>query len=84
MSRTDAIEDIPADRWDVRKHYDADIKKPGKSFMKQGGFVGNEMAKFDPHFFGISPREAINSDPQQRLLLKVTFQYFFIDALPSL
>lgn len=73
-SGTDAIGDIPADRWRIGDHYDADPAAPGRMFVRQGGFLGNPVDEFDAAFFGMSPREAAALDPQQRLLLEVTWE----------
>ncbi len=70
----DAIGDVPADRWDIRRFYDPDTEKPGKMHTKQAGFLKEKISRFDPLFFGISPREARSLDPQQRLLLEVTYE----------
>ncbi|MDR7090940.1 type I polyketide synthase [Cellvibrio fibrivorans] len=73
---TDAIVDVPSNRWDYRKFFDANDKRPGKSRVKQGGYLHQSLDQFDPLFFGISPREAAYTDPQQRLLLEVTWEAF--------
>ncbi|KFU75260.1 Acyl transferase domain-containing protein [Amycolatopsis lurida] len=73
-SGTDAIGDIPAGRWRIDDHYDADPTAPGRMFVRQGGFLRNPVDEFDAGFFGISPREAAALDPQQRLLLEVTWE----------
>jgi acyl transferase domain-containing protein len=70
---TDATREVPADRWDVRKFYDPDLKKSGKMNTYRGGYL-DRVDQFDAHFFGISPREAMWLDPQQRLLLQVTWE----------
>lgn len=73
LAGTDAVSEIPADRWPVNELYDTDFMAPGKTNTRWGGFL-DEIGQFDPSFFSISPREAARMDPQQRLLLQVTIE----------
>ena len=59
----DAIIDVPPDRWNVRRFFDPDAGKPGKMYVKQGGFLKQRVDAFDALFFGIAPREAECIDP---------------------
>jgi acyl transferase domain-containing protein/NAD(P)-dependent dehydrogenase (short-subunit alcohol dehydrogenase family)/acyl carrier protein len=73
-NKTDAISEIPADRWDYKKFHHATTEKPGKSYARYGGFLSENVFEFDPLFFGISPREAEGMDPQQRYVLQVAYE----------
>ncbi len=70
-NRVDAVGEIPKDRWDAARLYDADPEVAGKMITKWGAFV-DDAAGFDAGFFGISPREATMMDPQQRWALEVS------------
>ncbi len=47
----DAIRDIPPERWDLRRFYDANPDRPGKTYAGQGGFLQDRIEQFDPLFF---------------------------------
>lgn len=77
----DAITEVPDERWDKDALFSKDRDKPGKTYIKWGGFLDN-IDQFDPEFFGISPREAAHIDPQQRLLLEVAYESLEHAGLP--
>ena len=68
----DAIEQVPAERFDVESVYAPEAATAGKTNSRFGGFL-HGIEDFDADFFGIAPREAAAMDPQHRLLLEVTW-----------
>lgn len=80
--KTDAIVPILKNRWDIRKCFSADINKPGKSYVKEAGFLTQEIDQFDAAFFNITPREAMRIDPQQRLLLETAWEAIEDSGMP--
>jgi len=70
---TDAITEVPSDRWDVDEFFDTDGTRAGKMNTRWGGFVDG-IDQFDAPYFGISPREASHMDPQQRMFMEVAVE----------
>ena len=79
----DGIVDVPKERWDADWFYSEDREKPGKTFVRKGGFIDQPVDQFDAMFFGIAPREAERMDPQQRLLLETAWEAFEDAGIPS-
>src|SRR6478609_6812216 len=69
----EGIIEVPPDRWNVERYYDAEPGVAGKSIALRGGFI-DAIDQFDPQFFGISPREAPYVDPQHRFLLETAWE----------
>jgi acyl transferase domain-containing protein len=65
----DLVTEVPAERWRIADHYDADPAAEGKSVSKWGAFVDG-ADRFDADFFRMTPREAELTDPQARLFLQ--------------
>lgn len=70
IDNIDAIEDIPANRFENDLIYDEN-GGVGKSILKQGGYLKN-IDLFDAPFFDLTRVETESLDPQQRLLLELT------------
>ena len=62
---------IPSTRWDNRSIYDPKPGVPGKTYVREGGFLSEDPFLFEPETFGLSETEACSLDPMHRLLLEV-------------
>ena len=69
----DAMEPVPASRWDSQAYFHPDRTLAGTICTEQGGFL-TEIDLFDHVFFGITPAEAELLDPQARLLLELSYE----------
>jgi len=78
----DGVIEVPRDRWRIEDFYDSDPKAAGKIYLKEAGFLQENVGDFDARFFGISPREAVEMDPQQRLLLEVSWEALERTGIP--
>ncbi|MBM4313692.1 MAG: SDR family NAD(P)-dependent oxidoreductase [Deltaproteobacteria bacterium] len=72
-SGTDAVTEIPKERWEWDRWLDPDPEKRGEFLSRHGGFI-RDVDMFDAPFFTISPREAHAMDPQHRLLLTCAWE----------
>ena len=78
----DGVCEMPTARFNIDDFYDPDASVPGKTYVREGGFLTEDISLFDASFFGISPREAIDLDPQQRLLLELSWEALESAGIP--
>nr|WP_298163868.1 type I polyketide synthase [uncultured Pseudomonas sp.] len=71
LGKENAIQEIPAARWDWRA-VQGENGEAGTSRSAYGGFI-EDVEGFDAAFFGITPKEARLMDPQQRILLQTVW-----------
>src|SRR5690606_26914768 len=55
LQGVDCVGEVPPERWDHSRYFDAQRGLPGKTYTKWGGFIDG-VEEFDPLFFNISPR----------------------------
>lgn len=72
LQKTDAIGEVPLDRFDIERYFDADRHARDKVYSRWGGFLGD--VPFDPVKFGIPPAAVPSIDPFQLLTLEVVSQ----------
>ena len=70
VTGTDAITDVPPNRWPPR-YYDPELADhPNRVYCRRGGFV-DDFAYFDPLPFGIMPGSVPDTEQDQLLTLRV-------------
>ncbi|MDR6504099.1 acyl transferase domain-containing protein [Burkholderia ambifaria] len=82
LDGVDGVSEVPAERWDAERYFDADPDASGRIYCRSGSFLDN-VASFDAGFFGISAREAAMLDPQQRMLLEVAWEALERAGIPA-
>ena len=65
----DAIQEVPATRWDPR-FYDPSSSAPDRFYCRRGGFI-DAHAACDPAALGVMPVAAAGAEPDQLLALEV-------------
>ncbi|WP_266160111.1 SDR family NAD(P)-dependent oxidoreductase, partial [Dyella silvatica] len=63
------IAEVPPERWDNSRYFDAQKHQPGKTYSKWAGLL-DDVDCFDRLFFNITPREAQLIGPQERLFMQ--------------
>ncbi|MGE7384800.1 SDR family NAD(P)-dependent oxidoreductase [Streptomyces sp. NPDC004126] len=71
LDGTDAVTEVPAERWDPALHYDADPARAGeRTPSRWGGFLG--PVPFDALAHGIPPASLAGIEPVQLLALEIS------------
>ncbi|KAK6170827.1 hypothetical protein SNE40_019127 [Patella caerulea] len=66
------VKEVPPDRWNLEAFYDSDPDVPGKTHVRQAGFVDG-YDKWDFKVYGVNEFEARKMDPQHKFVLDSTF-----------
>lgn len=69
VNRVDAVEVVPAERWNADDYFDEDRFAEDKVYSKWGGFLGSMV--FDPMKWRIPPASLLSIEPLQLLALEV-------------
>ncbi|HEU4403010.1 MAG TPA: beta-ketoacyl synthase N-terminal-like domain-containing protein, partial [Candidatus Polarisedimenticolia bacterium] len=68
LNKVDAITEVPRERWDWRRYFDADPRAKDRVYSKWGGFIAD--APFDPMRYGMPPNSLPSIEPIQLLTLE--------------
>lgn len=71
---TDICQEIPSSRFNANGFFHLDGSYHGRTNVKHGYFVDDDIKAFDAEFFGVKAIEAQAMDPQQRFLMEVAFE----------
>ncbi|MEW9528415.1 SDR family NAD(P)-dependent oxidoreductase [Microbispora sp. NPDC049125] len=69
LNGTDAVTEVPRDRWDPEVYFDPDVRDGSKAVSKWGGFL--PPVPFDALRYGIPPASLASIEPVQLLALEV-------------
>lgn len=69
LNKVDALEEIPAERWDWKLYFDSDRSARDKVYSRWGGFI--KSIAFDPAKYGMPPNVIPSVEPLQLLVLEV-------------
>jgi acyl transferase domain-containing protein/NAD(P)H-dependent flavin oxidoreductase YrpB (nitropropane dioxygenase family)/NAD(P)-dependent dehydrogenase (short-subunit alcohol dehydrogenase family) len=69
VGKVDAISEIPVERWDWKRYFDANPRAPDRIYSRWGGFIDD--VAFDPTLYGIPPNALHSIEPLQLLTLEV-------------
>ncbi|HEV7859849.1 MAG TPA: SDR family NAD(P)-dependent oxidoreductase [Pyrinomonadaceae bacterium] len=69
LRKVDAIQEVPAGRFDWKKYFDANPHAPDKIYSRWGGFLDD--VAFDPLRYGMPPNTIPSIEPLQILTLEV-------------
>jgi acyl transferase domain-containing protein/NAD(P)H-dependent flavin oxidoreductase YrpB (nitropropane dioxygenase family) len=69
LSKTNAIGEVPKERWDADLYFDADRRARDRIYSRWGGFLDD--VTFDPVRYGMPPASVPSVDPLQLVTLEV-------------
>ncbi len=68
LNKTNAIREVPADRWDWKPYFDERRETPDRIYARWGGFL--DPILFDPARYGMPPSSLASIEPVQLLALE--------------
>ncbi len=69
LNKSDAVSEVPHDRWDWKRYFDPDQSARDKIYSRWGGFI--QEIPFNPLDYGMPPNAVTSIEPLQLLMLEV-------------